>query len=314
MNTRIIIILLIFFYFLNTVLLGQTVKFVKSIHFKRGGKRNSIGSLILGQREEEKIKPTSICRVRPGILCVTDSIHGLVVIIDDNGIIKKKIGIVKGFKIQAPVDACTDDLGNLYISDSANLKVFKFDKNFKYASIFIAAPEIRITGIVFNNGKFYCVDTRNHQIICFNRKGTRDFAFGKRGIGPGEFNFPTHITADSDYIYVSDSMNFRIQIISHQGRFIRSFGSIGRGGGNFSKPKGLAVNQKRQIFVADAIFDNIQIFSLKGEFLHYFGGPGQGTMEFWMPNDITIDRDNLIWVADTYNNRIQVFTIHKESK
>ena len=314
MSTRIIILLWILFSVLTAELPSQTVKFVKSIHFKRGGEKNAIASFLLGKRKEEKIKPSSICRIKPGVLCVTDTINGWIVILNNEGIIQKKIGSIKGSKIQSPVSACADDLGNLYISDSTNRRVLKFDKNFRFANMFITEPDIRITGIVFISGKFFCVDTRNHQIICYNRRGTRNFTFGRRGSGPGEFNFPTHITADNDYIYITDSMNFRVQILNHQGNFIRCFGSAGRGGGNFSKPKGLAVNREKQIFVADAMFDNIQIFGFKGEFLYYFGGPGHGTMGFWMPLDIMIDRDNLIWVADTYNNRIQVFKIQKEDQ
>ncbi len=305
----------------------RSVQFIRAIYFRRQSRGKNLETFLFGKGKEKEVKPSSVCRLSKDRLCVTDAVNGAVIVIDNNGKIKKILTHVKGIKILSPVDACSDDQGNLYISDSGRQVVLKFNPKYKFQGIFISpllrreqdktragtpgdtGIAVRITGMVFCRGTLYGVDTPNHRVLGFNRQGELTFSLGKRGIGPGEFNFPTHITGDNQYIYITDAMNFRVQVFDHSGRFIRAIGTHGRGGGNFSKPKGIAVDQERHIFVADVMFDNIQIFNFQGQFLYYFGGPGHRDREFWMPNGIMVDDDNTIWVADTYNNRIQVFQL-----
>lgn len=293
---------------------ARSVKHVKTIRFHEGSvKKKSLKSIILGRKKTNAVKPAALCRLNPALLCVTDAVNGAVLLLDARGNIKKRVTRVRGIKIISPVSACTDDSGNLYVADSAQAGIMRFNRNLQFQDIFIASAEWRITGITFVKDSFYCVDTRSHRVICFNRRGELKFSFGKRGTGAGEFNFPTHITADNEYIYVTDAMNFRVQIFDHSGQFIRAFGSYGRGGGSFSKPKGIAVDKKKHIFVADAMFDNIQIFNTGGDFLYFFGGPGQQDNQFWLPSGLMVDSDGTIWVADTFNHRIQVFRLVEDN-
>jgi DNA-binding beta-propeller fold protein YncE len=298
---------------------AKSVRFFKSIYFQgKGGKKN-LGTFLLGKGKKNLIKPSSLCRLNEHRICITDTINGLVVIIDNQGKIKKKLTRVKGFKIVSPVCAGVDDRGDIYVSDSALEVVFRFDGKYKFKGIFISSASspkgARITGFVFcrATGVFYCVDTANHRVLCFDREGTLKFSFGNRGAAHGQFNFPTHITADNEFIYVTDALNFRVQVFDHSGTFKRVIGSHGRGGGNFSKPKGIAVDKERRIFAADAMFDNVQIFNFNGQFLYYFGAPGHDDGEFWMPTGIMVDSDDSIWVADTYNSRIQVFKLAEDA-
>ena len=291
---------------------AQPVQLVKTIDLKKQGEKKSIGSLLFGRKDQPEILPGSICLLDHQRLAVTDVVNGAVIILNRSGAVKKRITRFKGERLISPESCCSDDAGSLYISDSALRVVLKWDKKYKFKKIFIAYPGSRITGIVFAGGVFYCVDTLGHRILCFTRDGKLKFTFGKRGSEVGEFNFPTHITADNQYVYITDTMNFRVQVFDRAGEFLRAFGKVGRGGGNFSKPKGLAVDMQQRIYIADAMFDNIQIFSITGEFLYYFGSPGHREGEFWMPADVLVDKNNFIWVADTYNSRIQVFKLKKE--
>ena len=305
---------LVFTLFYCQEILTQSIKYVRTIQIQhKSGAKKSIESFLFGKKSEEKVKPYALCRLGSDRLCVTDAVNGAVYLIDSQGIIQKKITKVKGIKIATPVSVCSDDGQNLYISDSTAGGVIQFDQHCIFKRIFILQPGSRITGIAFVNGIFYCVDTINHKILCFDREGQFKFAFGKRGIGKGEFNFPTHISADEDFLYITDAMNFRVQVFDHKGTFVRYFGNWGRGGGNFSKPKGIAVDKKKRIFVTDAMFDNVQVFDRQGRFLYFFGEPGQQKGEFWMPMGIMVDKDNTIWIADTYNNRVQVFQLLEEA-
>jgi len=310
----------------------RSVQFIKSIYFRHKSREKNLKTFLFGKGKKQEVNPSSLCRLGKDRLCVTDTVNGVVIIMENTGKIKKILTHVKGIKILSPVSACGDDQGNLYVSDSARQVVLKFNPHYKFQGVFVSplprqdrdknksstpgdnVMSVRITGMVFCHQTLYGVDTPNHRVLGFNRQGELTFSLGKRGTAPGEFNFPTHIAGDNQYIYITDAMNFRVQVFDHSGRFIRAFGSHGRGGGNFSKPKGIAVDQERHIFVADVMFDNIQIFDFQGQFLYYFGAPGHGDREFWMPNGIMVDHDDTIWVADTYNNRIQVFQLVENSQ
>ena len=293
---------------------AKSIKFIKTIALQKSTHNKTVASFLLGDKKKgQAFNPVSICRINSHHICITDAMNGIVAIIDNNGMWVKKIKRIKGFKLISPVSACTDDDGNLYVSDSAAQVILQWDSHYKFEKIFIQMPDTRMTGILFSRGKFFALDTRNHRILCFDIHGTLLFSFGTRGSGDLKFNYPTHIAADENYLYITDAMNFRVQIVTQQGKFVRSFGALGRGGGNFSKPKGVAVDSQQNIYVADAMFDNIQIFNTKGEFLYYFGGPGHQNGQFWMPGGIMTDSDNTIWVADTYNQRLQIFKLQEDT-
>jgi DNA-binding beta-propeller fold protein YncE len=293
---------------------SQSVEHVRNIQIKyKSDLKKSVKSFIFGKKKGGEVKPYALCRLSADRLCVSDAMNGAVYIIDQQGIIKKKISKVKGIQLGSPVGVCLDDRHNLYVSDSANGGVIRFNPRYKFERVFVAPRDSRITGITFSKGILYGVDTLNHRVLCFDREGKQTFSFGERGAGNGQFNFPTHIDADGEFIYITDAMNFRVQIFDHKGMFVRVVGSWGRGGGNFSKPKGIAVDPKKRIFVTDAMFDNVQIFSGEGAFLYFFGEPGKQDGEFWMPMGIMVNGDNTIWVADTYNNRLQVFKLLEDA-
>lgn len=299
----------------SVVLLGlpqlkaNSVKFVRSIDLRQQPKGGTLGSLLFGRKEVREIRPNSVTRIRHNRYCLTDALSGTVNIIDASGKVIKRITRAGKLRLISPVSACCDDSGNLYVSDSAQGGVVKYDRDYNFNKIFLAPSGTRITGIVYFGGMFFFVDTQNHRVIISDNEGKIRKSFGQRGSGDGEFNFPTHISVDADFLYVTDALNFRIQIFDRKGNFRFAFGKPGRQGGNFSKPKGIAVDSAGRIFVADAMFDNIQIFNSRGDFLYHFGNPGHRDNEFWMPSDIMVDEDDTIWVVDTYNSRVQIFKV-----
>ncbi|MCK5056286.1 MAG: hypothetical protein KAT34_06500 [Candidatus Aminicenantes bacterium] len=315
MKTGAVLFLLTLFLLPFAGVRAQSVELVGTISFQDSGEqKKSLKTFIFGRKKRKPVNPCAICRVNAEFICVTDSVNGAVLLIDKQGKVKKRITRIKGINFLSPVCACMDDLGSLYVVDSAQGGVVRFDSSFKFQEVFIAPLDRRITAMAFGKDHFYCVDTQNHQVLCFDRVGQLKFSFGKRGVSEGEFNFPTHITTGKEYVYITDAMNFRVQVFDFKGRFIRVFGTHGRRGGNFAKPKGIAVDREGHIFVADSMFDNVQIFDIKGEFLYFFGGPGQENGQFWMPSGVMVDTDDTIWVADTYNHRLQIFRLVEESK
>ncbi len=241
-----------------------------------------------------------------GNLLVTDTAAGRVCYLDrarKKWLQWEQVGQVR-FKV--PV-AMVRQGRTFYVADSGLAKVIAFDEKGKIQWELTRDLE-RPSGLAIHRDKLYVADARRHAILEFNLRGELLAQFGRRGAGPGEFNYPTHITLDTaGRLYITDSMNFRVQVLDGAGHFLRAVGSAGDAPGHFSRPKGVAVSQAGHLYVVDALFDNVQIFDGDGRVLLNWGESGAGPGQFWLPNGIAISRDDWIFVADSFNHRIQMF-------
>ncbi len=216
---------------------------------------------------------------------------------------------IKTGNLVSPIGAALDGRGLLYITDSALRRVFVF-KGSKNKKVIGDDSLKRPTGIAINKKKkrIYVVDTLGHRVDVFGVDGRKQFSFGKRGVGAGEFNYPTHIAVDpKGTVYVMDTLNFRIQIFDAQGTFLSIFGSNGTGIHDFIKPKGIAVDSQGHIWVSDSLRNSIQVFDRKGKLLLIFGKMGIKKGEFNVPAGLYIDGRDRLYVADSYNYRVQEF-------
>ena len=194
-----------------------------------------------------------------------------------------------------------------FVADSGLGKVIAFDEAGR-VQFEITGELERPSGLAIVGSHLFIADAQRHHVVVCTLRGEVVSKFGRRGSDSGEFNFPTHVSADTKgLLYVTDSLNYRIQVFDAGGRFQRVIGSAGDGPGHFSRPKGVAVDHAGHIYVVDALFDNVQIFDDQGRLLLNWGDTGGEPGQFWLPNAIAINRDNEIFVADSYNHRIQVF-------
>jgi DNA-binding beta-propeller fold protein YncE len=194
-----------------------------------------------------------------------------------------------------------------FVADSALGKVIAFDEKGMLRFEIIHELE-RPSGLALLGDKLFIADSQRHQVVVCDVRGGFVSKFGRRGNGPGEFNFPTHVSADANgRVHVTDSLNNRIQVFDANGKFQRTFGSAGDGPGCFSRPKGVAADRAGHLYVVDAVFDNVQVFDEQGRLLLNWGEAGPDPGQFWLPNAIAVSRANEIYVADSYNHRIQVF-------
>lgn len=231
----------------------------------------------------------------------------------------KRIRKYKKYTFGTPVAVTVDDDQNIYVADSAAGRVLKFSPQGKLLA-FIGGEEgafKRPSGLAFSRRDhlLYVVDTVRPRIFAYAPDGTLVRQFGKRGLGPGEFNFPTYIAVDRNgLLYVNDTMNFRVQVFSPEGHFLRAFGANGNGTGDMTRSKGIAADSESNIYVADALFSTVQIFDSQGRFLLNFGSEGQNAAQFYIPAGITIDKLDYIYVADPFHGRIEVFHYRAEKQ
>src|SRR5919197_1208082 len=116
--------------------------------------------------------------------------------------------------------AVDKDLKFVYVADSNNNRVQKFDIN----------------------GKF---------IMSWGSKGSKDGQF----IVP----VSVVIDSNGDII-VNDRGNARVQKFDSNGKFITKWGSYGKGDGQFIDPEHLAIDSNGYVYVSDRGNNNIQVF------------------------------------------------------
>lgn len=214
-----------------------------------------------------------------------------------------KIGDVR---LVSPV-AVAKQRETFFVADSALGRIIAFKEDGKI-SFQITNHLGRPSGLAILNDRLFVADAQRHAIAAFSLRGEFLREFGRRGIGHGEFNFPTHLAGDGHgNLFVTDSMNSRVQILDSEGNYKGEIGNIGDSPGHFGRPKGVAVDSLGSVYVLDGLFDNLQIFDRSGRLLLNFGETGGQPGQFWLANGIAITRANEILVADSYNHRIQVF-------
>lgn len=194
----------------------------------------------------------------------------------------------------------------IFVADSARGCVLAFDLKGQL-QFQITNRLHRPSGLTLAGERLWVADAAQHAVLAFSLRGELLTTLGRRGTGPGEFNFPTHLAADDGgRLYVTDSMNARVQVFDVEGGFVAQLGKPGDSPGHFGRPKGVAVDRRGRVYVVDALFDTVQIFDREGRLLLNLGEPGAGPGEFWLPNGIAISRNDEIFIADAYNRRIQL--------
>ncbi len=271
-----------------------------------------IKNAVFGLEQEALLRPIAVAKNTAGILAVADPSLSVVHLFDLERRTYSRIGEGSPSVLRSPIGVAIDDSGQIYVADSVLSKIFVFDASGDLVAVLGEGELIRPVGVALDPTQkhLYVVDTIACQVLVFDLSGRVVNRFGRRGVGPAEFNAPTFIAVAPDgSISVSDSLNFRIQRFRPDGSLIASFGLPGDAAGHFARPKGIATDTAGRIYVVDAAFENIQIFDPDGVLLLPFAGPGSGPGELLLPGGLFIDSTNTIWVADVYNRRIQVFQL-----
>ncbi len=259
---------------------------------------------IAGAAPREMVRPYAVAAEGRRI-AVTDPGVGVVHLFDTTARKYTRIDSIGSQLLSSPVGVAMDG-DMLYVADSALARIFVLDADGKPVRTIDGLQ--RPTGLAWHaaSRRLYAVDTTGHKVAAFGADGQLLFEFGRRGVGEGEFNFPSHVTIWGDRLYVNDTMNFRIQIFDLDGTFVSAFGSHGDGSGDFAQPKGVGVDSEGHIYVVDALFNRVQIFNGQGQLMLAFGEDGSEPGGLWLPSGLHIAQDR-IYVADSYNQRVQIF-------
>jgi len=179
---------------------------------------------------------------------------------DTSGKVRKTFGA--GMFV-SPHKLSVDKEGNVWLADNGGNQVFKLNQDGKALMTLgkkgIAGPgedefDAPTDVAIAPNGDIFVGDghsgggtaTGNARIVKFDKNGKFIKAWGKKGMGPGEFDVIHTLAFDSrGRLFVGDRQNNRIQIFDQNGKFIAQWFQFGR-------PSGMYIDKNDVIYVADS--------------------------------------------------------------
>lgn len=225
-------------------------------------------------------------------------------------------------QLNTPRGLALDKDGNVYVSDSQNHRLQKFDAN----GLFVATVGAQGEGEgQFNEpwgvavdaaGFVYVADTWNHRV----QKFTPDLQFvGQWGgfadaresveAGLGQFFGPRAVAVDNTgKVWVTDTGNKRIQCFDAEGQFIAAYGGAGSEAGRFQEPVGIASDVQGNIYVADTWNQRIQVFDASFAFVRQIDVPGWDGSGLSNKPFIAVAVDGSVLATDPENHRLFRFS------
>lgn len=166
----------------------------------------------------------------PDCYIVSETIYNIGNFTDPNPNEKKRTSIFKG-----PQDLFIDDKDNIYVVDTGNNRIVKFNEDHKAVGIFYGpgdAGDFKTPQGLFvdDDGDMYVADTENHRIVHMDSKGdlVEIFTNPESSLSTGEVFSPSKlIVNDTGYIYVVRGEN--IMAIDGNGTFRGYYGQTNIG-------------------------------------------------------------------------------------
>jgi DNA-binding beta-propeller fold protein YncE len=220
-----------------------------------------------------------------------------------------------------PWGIAVDKAGNVYVSDTWNHRIQKFDNQGNFVTMW---GEFGSTGgelgqpalfygprsvVVGQEGSLYVMDTGNKRVQVFTPGGDFVAQYGGSGIDDGHFDEPVGLGQDAaGNWYVADTWNRRIQKFDSSFNYVAQWPIDGWSSQSVVNKPGLAVDKERGIiYVVDPENYRVLAFNADGSFRATFGQYGNDATSFMLPTGIAVGPEGKIYVADGDGHRVMVF-------
>jgi tripartite motif-containing protein 71 len=211
-----------------------------------------------------------------------------------------------------PHGISVDPEGNIYVADTENHRVQKFDSRGRFIEEiggfgWQGAQFNRPMGLTAREGlNIYVVDSQNRRVLRFDRSLNYLSAMpsypGEEGQSDLGFLWGVEVASTGE-LFLSDVENEQVIKLTSFGDVERIFGGFESGPLRLRDPAGLAVAPGNAVCVADAANDRVVIYDAFGGFL---GSLGEGLLKG--PRGLEVDHHGYLYVVDTGHHRVCVFS------
>jgi uncharacterized protein (TIGR03663 family) len=215
-----------------------------------------------------------------------------------------------------PKGAAIGPDGSLYVVDTFNARVEKFDKDGKFLLAWGSEGQgdgqfKEPWGIAVGpNGDVYVADTWNHRIQRFDKDGRFKSKWGQQQMvgstsdAPTNFFGPRGIAIDAaGSLLVTDTGNHRVLRFDADGKPMGVYGGRGSDPGQLSEPVGIAVDKGGNFYVADTWNHRVQKFDPNGRPVAQWAVPGWESESLVNKPYLAVDSDGSIYFTDPEGNR-----------
>jgi DNA-binding beta-propeller fold protein YncE len=206
-----------------------------------------------------------------------------------------------------------DAQGNVYVADTNNQRIQKFDANGKFLAKWTAPAwvtddktyPVYITATA--DGFIYALvysDNTTPVVQKYDAQGKFLLQWGDQG--SLKFNSPLAITSDSQgHVYVSELTGI-IYTFDDFGTLDSKF-SLSPVNNVVTTPTGLARDTVGNFYITDGPNNRAIKVDATGKLLAAWGSQGTAPGQLFRPYGITVGADDKIYIVEHVNNRLQIF-------
>ena len=231
--------------------------------------------------------------------------------------------------------------GNLYVADTWNARIGKFDPEGKWLTSWgsgsddlgdsrratitgstLAANEAEPLGffgprsiVVDADGNVYIADTGNRRIVVTDSEGEYLYQWGYEGSEVGAFNEPASIAIDGQgNLYVADVWNSRVQVFQRaEGGQVSPIPVVtwrvsGWRPNTYDDPA-IAASSSGQVYVSVPSQNLVLAANLRGDIGLRWGGAGQDRASLSSPSGMAVGTEGDVYVVDRDRSQVLRFTL-----
>ena len=221
-------------------------------------------------------EPWGVAVAQNGHVYVADTWNHRIQVFDGEGNLVNRWGqfgqaqepTVSGDLLYGPRDLAFDSRGYLYVADTGNKRVIKYDREGTMvgATGGPGGEDLQMqepVGIaVAADDTLYVADTWNKRILVFDS----DLRFLRKWPvlgweGMSVVNKPYLALDDAGNVYVTDPENYRVLKFDDRGKLLAVWGAYGTDSSSMNLPTGIVVDKRGRILVADSENHRILVFA-----------------------------------------------------